>query len=373
MKKIGILIIYLFITYYLIGQNLDHLMTRKYLTCQDIEYNCSFLIPDFHKRNLIDSLNYTIQYWENRCGLSNLLFQTKILTKIEQKTFNENEINKKWINWLIDYQRYNNAILRYSNYGWRYYNIYYPNGLYIDFLDSIANVIASDMKINLTEKYLVNFYLNNFKLKDLRNEEYANSILGKLYNKYIDSIAKLPELTVSLYTGLFFPKQSAKILGNHGMIGFGFGGIFYKNSIDLLLDFKFGPPKSEYEIIYGDSLISTNKYTGMYIGLEYSRSIIKKEKSEFLLTGGFGGERITAINSDEENNIEPKFLWSPCYSVGLGYRYRYNLKTYINFQIRYQYLDFDNPEGTRLTGNSFLFRIILITSSNYQRNLIHRL
>ena len=352
------------------GQNLDHLMTRHFISCQDIEYNSSFLIPSYYRRAETDSLKYILDYWENRCGYNELIFQTRTLLDIKEKKFNEENIDKTWIYRLMDISR-NRRPYPYSPYNWRYYQSNYTNGLFQEFLDSLSTDLEKE-NLSETENFLVSFYAGNSKLGDLK-DKYPGSKLNDYYSQFVDSVLRLPEFTLAIYTGAFFPTQSAATLGNHGLLGFGIGGIFYKNSIDLLLDFKFGPPKEQYHFLYHDSLISSDIYTGMYVGLEYGRTILIKEKSEYYISGGVGSERITAVYRDEEKDRDPKFLWSSAYSLGVGYRYRYDYKNSISLQFRYQYLDYNNPSGTRLKGGSYTLRLLWILSSNHMRNLIQGL
>ncbi len=355
------------------SQDLDHLMTRKYINCADIEYNCSFLIPDYYKRGLNDSLNYVLDYWENRCGINDLLYQTKILVDIKNGTFNKNQINNDLFKHLVEYRKRRVNNLKYSGTNWRFYSRDYTNGLYNKFLDSLSTEILNQKNLTEEEEFVTKLYSNKAKLSELDTDDNSNNLFKNQYKSFVDSVKYLPEFTVTFYSGLFIPNQSANILGNNGIFGFGFGGIFNKNSIDLLLDFKFGGPKKGYKVLYKDSLITTNEYVGMYVGFEYGRTLLSINNSEYYLSGGLGGERITAVARDDENDIEPKSLWSPNYSVGLGYRYRYNYKNYASFQFRYQYLDFDNPSGTKLKGNCFTLRILWIISTNTKKSLLQKL
>ncbi|MCU4164118.1 hypothetical protein [Carboxylicivirga caseinilyticus] len=355
------------------AQDLDHLMTRRYISCPDIEYNCSFLIPDYYQRGLNDSLNYVLEYWENRCGISDLLYQTKTLVNIKNRTFNEKDINDDLFTKLVAYRKRKVNNIFYSGMYSRYYPSDYTNGLYNSFLESLSNDILNQTNLTLEEKFITDLYSNKTKLSDLATDKYAGNRFKNQYEQFVDSIKHLPEFTFTIYSGFFITNQSVNTIGNNGIIGFGFGGIFNKNSIDMLLDFKFGGPKKEYDVLYKNSVITTNEYTGMYVGLEYGRTLLSYNNSEYYLSGGLGGERITAIARDDENDIDPKFLWSPNYSVGMGYRYRYNYKNYLSFQFRYQHLDFDNPSGTKLEGNTFTLRVLWIISSNGMKSLLPKL
>lgn len=168
---------------------------------------------------------------------------------------------------------------------------------------------------------------------------------------------KLPNYTFLLYSGVFIPTQSASVLGNHGIIGWGFGGSLNRNSLDFLINFKFGPPKGSYEVLDKDSLITTNKYRGMYLGLEYSRTLLIRNKSEYYISVGYGAEYLSAFKNEKKKR---KVLVSPSFNLGIGYSYRLNDRNRFSIQFRYKYLDFENHSGTELTGNSYIIKIIWI-------------
>lgn len=356
-----------------IAQDLDQLMTKRYISCADVEYNCSFLIPDYYREGKTDSLDMVLDYWSKKCGENNVLFQTKTLLEIENGTFDDKDINRKLFDKLVVYRRTNLYRLPGAKYYWSSYPYSYTGIEYLFFLDSLANEIQNTSNLTTTEDFVIGIFNGDKRLYDLETEKYAGTFLSHQYRRFADSIMRIPEFTFTFYSGIFIPTQSAGTLGPHGIIGFGLGGNFYKNSIDLMLDFKFGAPSNSYEVLYNDSVISSDVYTGMYVGLEYGRTVLIKNKSEYYVSAGAGGERITAVYRDDAINQEPKFLWSPIYSVGLGYRYRYNYQSSLSLQFRYQYLDFDNPSGTQLEGNAFTIRILWTWYSNGMRKILPKL
>ncbi|MCT4637766.1 MAG: hypothetical protein N4A72_08645 [Bacteroidales bacterium] len=373
MKKIITYLTFISFLYTVNAQDLDHLMTRRHINCYDIEYNCTFLISDYYNRGLNDSLNYVIKYWENRCGSNELLIQTKTLIDIKNRTFNKANINNNLFNSLIDYRKREVYSMRYSGMHMNYYPIDYTAGAYNSFLDSLSTEIRDINNLTEEEKFIVDLYSGKAKLSELKTDRYSSKLLKKHYNSFEDSIKLQPEITYTVYSGLFMPNQSLSVLGVNGIIGIGIGGIYNKNSVDLLWAFKFGGPKEDYKVLHNGSLVTTDKYAGMYVGLEYGRTILTRKNSEFYLSAGFGGERITAIPENDKKDIDAKFLWALNGSAGLGYRYRYNHKNYVSVQLRYQYLDFNNPSGTKLEGNSFTMRLMWVFSSNGMRALLPKL
>ncbi len=85
MKHIFKILTILFFTSNVYGQidGIENLMTRRYLSCQDIGYNAQFLIPEFYKKDSKDTLNAIIDYWEKHCGLTEEIIRCKILLAID--------------------------------------------------------------------------------------------------------------------------------------------------------------------------------------------------------------------------------------------------------------------------------------------------
>ncbi len=188
-------------------------MTKRYLSCLDIEYNCSFLIPDYYNRGIIDSLNYTLVYWENRCGENDLLFQTKTLINIKQGLFNDKNVDKALFDKLVVQRKSNIYYSPYTISYWGYSSNNRKNGLH-DFLDTLSVELEKTSNLTVTEDFLINMYLGKSKLYELKSEKYANTKLSNYYTEFVDSILRIPEFTLSIYSGIFIPTQSASILGS---------------------------------------------------------------------------------------------------------------------------------------------------------------
>ena len=87
MKRFKTLLLIAFISTYALGQidNVEKLMTRKYLSCEDINYNVKFLIPSFYDKGNTDTLYSVLDYWENHCGNSEELTRCNIIFSFDKK------------------------------------------------------------------------------------------------------------------------------------------------------------------------------------------------------------------------------------------------------------------------------------------------
>jgi hypothetical protein len=68
-------------------QDLESLMTKQFLTCQDIAYNCMSLIPKFHRRGKDDSVRLVLSYWRNACGANVDNIRMEVLLDLDQNVF----------------------------------------------------------------------------------------------------------------------------------------------------------------------------------------------------------------------------------------------------------------------------------------------
>ncbi len=356
------------------SQNLDSLMTRKYISCQDIYLNSSYLVTDYYAKDKTDSLSLVLDYIENRCGKDKLINKYRFLTEIKSGNFNSSLINKSFFNELVMISK-----MRHYYYfpGYSYYHYQIDEDPYLmfhqsmnDITDTIANSILENNKTTATENFIVNFYNDNTSLNELKTNTNIDSTLRNYYTDFSDSIKRIPQISAKVYTGIFLPNESAKVLGSHLIFGFGFGTVFYKNTIDIQLEGKFGLDVNDYTVMYNDTITSTDKSSIASFGIEYGRTVFIKDKSEYYLSAGLGAQILTAIASDEEINKKSKTLWSPEITFGVGYRYRYNYSNFLSLQLLWEYVNFSNPDATQLKGNCINIRLSWNFTSNQTNKLL---
>jgi hypothetical protein len=346
--------------------DLDKLMTRRQIDCRDIVYNCWFLIPEYYQKERLDSVQILMDYWEHKCGMNEELYRAKFLFSILNRTFDDKKLDTNIFNDIL--QRNANKV--YANSARHYYRPrfeYKMDTIFDNFITRLGRRVLNQ-NLTKTEAFLVKSYVDTVptQLSELDNKMYNNTNIQRLYFQYKDRRFKKPNVHIGLYGGYFNLTGNNKILGDKGILGAYMGYQFNKNQIDLIGDVKFGRVQETYYVVNKGKLVGTNECSGLYLGLEYSRVLVKKPLFDLLFLAGAGGERITSIYEDKTNNITPKFFWSPTFNGGLGFRRYYNTNKldfenipYWGLQMRFNYLNFVNTGGTDISGDAFSFRFIL--------------
>jgi hypothetical protein len=208
LKKLIILMaISLFAPIYLTAQtsDLDKLMTRRQVDCQDIAYNCWFLIPEYYQKARLDSVQILMNYWENKCSMDEELSQAKFLISVINHTFDDKKLDINIFreillrNTLNDYLRARKS---------HYYSTfsYQKDKAFGNFIDFLGNKALSQ-NLTKTEAFLVKSYLDTLptQLIELENKSYDNTKIQNLYYQYKEGILKKSDTHLGFYTGYFSP------------------------------------------------------------------------------------------------------------------------------------------------------------------------
>jgi hypothetical protein len=163
-------------------------------------------------------------------------------------------------------------------------------------------------------------------------------------------------------SGIWIPFDNASLLGIHPLIGFQAGFRSKKMTYNLTLAFKFVESKNEYEILLDGNSVKTNTFFGGYIAADIERDILKFGKNEFDLLGGVGYDGFDAVNvnteDDDPDNDVSHSINSVNINFGLGYRHYMRYKRYIGLQGKYNFVNYNNPGGTNLAGNTITITLV---------------
>jgi hypothetical protein len=384
MKRFKTLLLIAFISTYALGQidNVEKLMTRKYLSCEDINYNVKFLIPSFYDKGNTDTLYSVLDYWENHCGNSEELTRCKIIFSIDKKEFNEKIYDSNILNYLLSYRNGSNSM----TYGYNnFYNNRYGWNNYVNRIDTLdkftvrlATKLLKRTDLKPLEIFFLRLYSNDFENPFLMipTEAFNGTLIQKLYCNEIKTYENQIIPHGDLILGAWIPFNSLKIVGSHPYIGFR-GGIKYKKIIaDLTLAFKPGNSPNVYQVYENDSLWNTNHFFGGYLGLDLAYELFKIKKSSFDMIGGiaFDGFDVLESNEQQSNNEISKSINSLNLNFGLGYKYHLNQWTYWGFDLKYNFVNYKNTRGTDLSGNALTINLIYgFCANQYNVNRLEQL
>jgi hypothetical protein len=353
-------------------------MTEKSPNCEDIAYNCTQLVEKYHNSFKADSAKQVLNYWENKCGLSEPLLRIKILFSIKDNNFTEALYDTTVFEYIKKYKERIESTQPLEIYN--YYKIYFGfvqiNGTFDKFTRSLANELINLQSENSLEYLFCKLYSGNpnYLFNELQNNgNYEGTKLKEYYYSLVNKYVDLPEFHWSLYSGIWIPLSNAKILGNHPIIGIELGCRYKKFNYNLSMNIKFSRSQDEYLIVLEDSVRKTNYFFGGYIGLDVEREIVKSNSNEIDLLIGIGYDGFSTINNntsdDNPNNDVGKSINSLNLNTGLGYRYKFKNHTYFGLRAKYNFVNYKNSGGSNLSGNTLTIILAFGGFSNYKKNI----
>jgi hypothetical protein len=357
-------------------EGIERQMTEKAPNCEDIAFNCSQLIERYYNDSNIDSVHAILDYWEDRCGLSEPVFRMNILLAIRDRIFSESLYDSTVIDHISRYSDRVKSITPVDTY--LYYKIYFSyiqiNGSYDKLTRRIAGELL-DMQAENSLEYLfcklyagnADYFYNELQSKD----KYNGTKLKEYYFKLVNESLKLFEFNIALYSGVWIPFSSATTLGVHPIIGLDAGCKYRKFIFNLSMYLKFAKTPNDYTVVAEDSLWTTDYFFGGYVGLDIEREIIKFGNNEIdFLMGvgydGFGTLDYSLADASDENDVG-KNINSLNINTGLGYRYNFKGHSYLGIRAKYNFVNYKNTGGTDLSGNTASIVVIIGGFSNNKK------
>jgi hypothetical protein len=364
MKKICLLFGMVAIAHLAHAQNYDALMLRNpYVTCQDVTFNAARLIRQLHQKSEIDSLYNFLTYWEDKCGTNEAIYQLRVVLDIKTANFDTAQVTKELFEHLLAFRPVQHPEL----------NSYFPiaeRPLVIrDYEVALKNITLEIQKIaasieqtySTDEALIAEFFKSESPTFDgIKNASAEKSKLRKIYDEELRSVLRMPEGHMALFAGYYQPFQKLEIFGPHPTIGVLLGFKQKRHNFDFAFDVRFGRSKNEYEFLYNGTLMQDDRWTSIYVGLEYTYNFIETKRFRAGLSPGLGYNGITAVRADEDEDKDSKIL--PSYDVngGLVLKYHYGKRGgYTGLQLRYHWVDHRNAGGTELNGSYLSVRLII--------------
>jgi hypothetical protein len=377
MKKI-ILLLFLFVSAgFLHAQtDIDKLMIEKAPNCEDIAYNCTQLIEKYYNSNKNDSLKLVLDYWEEKCGLSEPVLRIKILLSIKENNFTESLYDTTVFDYVKRYKDRIESVQPADSYN--FYKVYFSyvqiNGAFDKFTTRLANELLLNQNENKIEYLLCKLYAGypNEFYKEIQNKDkYDGTRLKASYYKIVNRYANRPEIHWSLSSGIWIPFDNAKTLGVHPLLGFEGGSKYMKFIYNLSINLKFAHTANEYLIRFEDSIRKTDYFFGGYIGFEVERELLKIRKNEIGLRVGIAYDGFSTLqvntNDKNQNNDKGKSVNSLNLNAGLAYRYNFENNEYIGIKGKYNFVHYKNTGGTNLSGNTVTIELVYGGFINYTK------
>ena len=164
----------------------------------------------------------------------------------------------------------------------------------------------------------------------------------------------------SLNAGTWVANGNLELFGIKPEVGGQAGLRFRRVGCDLTALFRFLDSDERYRVRHKDSLIETDNFFSVYLGVDPVYRVFSSDRTAFELFGGLGYDGIMALTADQANEDHADYLNSFSVSAGLSWRWFYNSRRtrYIGLQARYNIVNHHTGGGTDLSGNSVSVNLI---------------
>ena len=359
MKKLLKFFVFLIISLPIYAQTdyVESLMTRRELSCDDIFNNVSRLIPEFYEKGCKDTLQAIMAYWEEKCGVSEVFMRCKIIFSIDDGSFSENLYDND-ILFLL--RQYKFSIKSAGRYDYQYKN--YHNNHLNEFTARLSKTFLKTKELSPIEKFFLRIYANDFdptifqmldtdgldktRIKELYLQEKKS---GYFHNEWM--------------LGVWLPQSYLHILGVHPYVGYRLGVKYPKLTVDLALGVKVGNSPNTYQVYKDDNIWSTNYFLGWNVGMDAGYELFRLWNNSIDLIGGIAWDGINTLNQEKDDGCKTemmtKYLHSLNLNVGLGYRFHFKNWRYLGIDVKYNFVNFKNPYGTNLGGNTYTVNLVI--------------
>jgi hypothetical protein len=214
---------------------------------------------------------------------------------------------------------------------------------------------------------------------------YSRKYFDSLHRDFNVTNKKISGLQMSLAAGAYVPFGGLSVIGPHVSFGISGGWRFNKFMVDIDLGIRYKNAATRNFIVnYKDTLyLSGNYLGGSYVGLDIGYELGKKGKHEWDILAGGG---IDMFSSTFDHGKDTAAFKTFNVNLGLGYKLflthirkgeyprayyrrdpsqvyrrinkRQERYSYLAFQVKYNFLKYNNPGGSDFSGNAATIAII---------------
>lgn len=338
----------------------DFLTQHDVDECRNYHYNFERQAPRLYADNQADSILDAIEFIKTECGpASNLeLFRTLLLTHAGR--YDDTLIGSSTIPQMVWYraeQDYRSVFNR-----WNFlYGLSRPIDNTHDNFERLNTQLAEQISVDSSAvpsaRVIGLYYSGNFDtaMSLIQSDQCRGTALQAAYDDYVTQVKNMfpTRGNVAFLVGAWMPQNNIGFLGDHPNFGIQLGGEGKKWRGDLVLDLRFVDSKNEYIVNDNGSLVSTDEYSGLLLGIEIGRKLFDNRSFSTDVFVGLGYEQI--VSGERSDDPDQGIIHgSIAPSIGLRQRFFLNDHTgwYIGGNIRYSYADYSNRGGTDLSGGA---------------------
>lgn len=365
MKRIVLISTLLLITAILFGQNFDRLAQTKQIGCSDIANNSSLQYIKYMQSQQLDSAQYLLNYWQEKCGEREPVLRAKILLALQTGNYKDSLLSESVLGHVFNFKNRMDMIKSATYFDYDNYTAYYgfipPNQDFDKFTQGSAEQLKKKYPANSIEYLWADFYSGNTDsiFTVLQNTSYSNSTLTKRYDEIVDTHTKMGEVHIAGIVGLWVPTGDLSPLGLHPQLGFQMGTKKGKMNYDVSFSIAFIKAANEYTYFEDNQATKTSYFAIPNIGFDVGRDLFVAQKHEVQFTGGIAYEALTVRSADKDKDIES--LSASTYNINAGLAYRYYIRStfYIGMRAKYNFVDYSIGDVTNFHGQPITIQLTI--------------
>jgi len=349
-----------------INQMDDFLSKRNPGQCGLYHYNFERQAPRLYSESQIDSIHAAIDYIKTQCGPAPNIETTRLLLLMNQRKFDDTLIGSYTIPQMLWYRSEKEIVFR-----WRRWTDVYGPGSYSDnthekflqFRTKLAESVVADTTLPASARAIGLTYEGEFdsSFSFIQSKEMRNSKLRESYDEYVSRVKRLfpARGNIAVFSGSWRPQGNNKFLGNHPEIGIQFGGETKSLRFDGVISYRFSSAKDSFLVDSLGQIVPTNTFNSWLFGVEAGYKFLDFHKFSSDIFVGLGYDVIFSVTKagDPETLKSHGSLGA---SVGLRQRVFLNEQNgwYVGAIVRYCIVDYNNPRGTDLSGNTLSISLV---------------
>ncbi len=364
------IILFIFLTFtgqlaHAIGQDkhiidVEDLITRHSINCQDIALSATALIPGYHQDNKTDTLQALLHYWESTCGITEPMMRFAILWQIETNTFNEDWLPERLPGKLLDYREAiesEEPVHDYFHFDeWEYHAM--DEG-YADFTTQMAKSLKDYDDLAPIETFFITYYSNDFDkaMSLLENDTLEDTRLDSLYEDYAKEVRPRGYTHAGFYFGFWNPSGSLDALGVHPQVGLVIDAVRDRALYGLSFRLGFGNTTRPYETEIGGSYVSTTDFLQVQAGVHAGVDLLSSANYSLFIRGGAAYDAIDPKSQAHRDAGYQDNISTLNVNAGLAFHRRFERGNLFSIMVNYNLLNYNNPGRTDLSGNVLTFGV----------------
>ncbi len=344
--------------------NVQSLMTKRFLSCDDILVNNAELLPEYYRAQSQDTLQALVDYWKQECGPSDFVLAFDNLIRIQNRQDLQLDDNAM-LHHLQSYISGKNFFDGYFSELLSQQYLYGRNRLYLryadlyDLIKTWATGLLNRGNLSPDHQFILDVYAGHIKnINALKKPPYSNTALANQYTEAGQTTGGIRETIFSFYTGLWMPDGHLALLGNHPKVGVRYGVMSKKTIWELNIGGAFLKSQTPYLAKYAGTIKETDHFENVFLGLNFGYKLYQHQRQSIFINAGVAYEGLMTFKYNEDDDNDDNMLHTFNFNMGATYMYQFINHTYLALEAKYNIVRFKNTGGTDLSGNYFGINLI---------------